>query len=160
MAVELRKCRVSGCSRAHKACGYCDAHYQSQRRLYQRLFLELCGPLPELPGSAQRSCSVKACGNKYHARGYCRKHYQRVLDTGKPDGLDRRRNYPGGAAHITFSLSKQLKAQTIEAARTRGLTLSTFLCELLEDFFRADGEDTEDLDQPLGPSDNPYWKRP
>lgn len=66
---------MNECSKlAHKR-GYCNAHYQSERR---------AGRLGRINGDA---CSVEGCDVMAAARGMCNKHYRRLLAHGDPHAL-------------------------------------------------------------------------
>lgn len=58
----MRLCSVEGCTRKHKARGYCANHYE------QATYHGTC---------TQRTCTVEGCIREHHAKGYCHFHYEK-----------------------------------------------------------------------------------
>lgn len=72
-----RRCTVAGCTKAHRARGYCSAHWLKWRRYGDPLGGVALGPLPE-------RCAAPGCAKAPHSRwkggnAYCNKHYLRML---------------------------------------------------------------------------------
>lgn len=72
-----RKCSVDGCSRPHRARGYCKSHYERWRRGCTENEIET--PIGELEDTRDHSlpdeCSLEGCARDYYARHLCERHY-------------------------------------------------------------------------------------
>lgn len=74
---EERKCSVEGCSRKHKAFGYCDTHY-CQFKKYGEI-----RPLQKREKFKNTICLAEWCSNLAGFKGYCKKHYDQLWRYGK-----------------------------------------------------------------------------
>lgn len=70
-----RTCSIDGCSRQHKARGWCGTHYRRWSQHGDPLLVKQEWTKKGTP------CSHAGCGRPRHggARGYCHLHYQRVM---------------------------------------------------------------------------------
>lgn len=68
-------CLVAGCTKMHRAKGYCTKHYDNFRRHGDPLYVR---PQPT------RICSISECKGRKFAREWCRKHYDRWERYGDP----------------------------------------------------------------------------
>jgi hypothetical protein len=80
-----RTCSIDGCTRPHRARGYCAAHWTLWRKYGDPTRLIGAGPLPD-------RCAAPGCGRKPHSRWrgggpYCNKHYLRMLANGSLEAL-------------------------------------------------------------------------
>ena len=105
------RCKVSGCRRKAHARGFCQKHYDEQRKSRSRQ----AGPRPaarpssgRLPrvapppkpvvvpegdeSMASKLCCVPGCANPHHAKGYCKSHYGQLRRRGSIEDM------PGAAA--------------------------------------------------------------
>lgn len=71
-------CSVEGCTREHKAHGYCNAHSKRWLRTGD-------AGTAEISPRARRetTCTVEGCTRVHRMDGLCRAHYQRMLRTGE-----------------------------------------------------------------------------
>lgn len=116
-------CIVNGCSRRHKALGYCILHYRrvrstgaTDKRVLQRelkckgpncsrmaLRKELCdahyrqqqrtGKLKEIRKEKEK-CNFPGCSRPHRAGGYCDTHYHQQLEGKPPSEIKPRKNSP------------------------------------------------------------------
>ena len=86
----MKKCKVNGCDKKHRAKGFCQFHYDRDR---QNVSFEK----PRRPYSPGKECSIESCNRKAIARGWCSMHHQRWRTRGdanwKPEN---RREYGSG----------------------------------------------------------------
>jgi hypothetical protein len=61
-----RECRVAGCAKSQRTCGYCAAHYMEHRRRER-------GVKPRQKG--RRACAFPGCGRPNFGHGLCSAHY-------------------------------------------------------------------------------------
>lgn len=80
-------CQVEGCTRPHKARGYCQAHYQHYKR-----GVPIRAEIKERDTQPPEHCTAEeGCTNPVKARGLCFVHYQRRLRHGHTRYTDRKR---------------------------------------------------------------------
>lgn len=90
----MRLCQIEGCSKKHKAYGYCSMHY---RRLKTN-------GLSERPRDG-RNCAVKDCSRKCTRNLYCDKHYYRFKRYGDPLIVKERYQIKKYSCHELFEKS-------------------------------------------------------
>lgn len=78
-----RTCSIDGCSRPHKARGWCAAHYGMWQRTGHP------GPVVARYRKPDVACSVDGCTARRYCKGFCRNHYQTMLRHGDPLWFDR-----------------------------------------------------------------------
>ena len=87
-----RTCSIDGCSRAHRAKGYCKMHYYALR--------------PE-------TCSVVGCSGRLKAKGFCNQHYRQGDEVCEycREGFrgDRRRRFCSTGCRIAFGLAQPVE---------------------------------------------------
>jgi calcineurin-like phosphoesterase len=69
----MKNCLVENCENKYVAKGFCQKHYQKNKRLGD--------PLAK---KEMKSCSIENCENKYASKGFCKKHYQKNKRLGDP----------------------------------------------------------------------------
>ena len=79
-------CTISGCTRPHKARGYCQAHYQ----LYKR-GKPLDTEIKTRDTTVYDHCSEEGCDLPVKAKGLCMMHYARTLRHGHTRYTDRKK---------------------------------------------------------------------
>lgn len=79
-------CTVPGCTRPHKARGYCPAHLQRWMR-----GVEVAVPLRARDTTPKEHCSEPDCLEPVKAKGRCKMHYARLLRHGHTKYPDRKR---------------------------------------------------------------------
>lgn len=70
-AKSSKKCSIDGCSKAHRARGYCSMHYGRWKRYADP------NKVAWLVTARGPECSVEGCANGVRARNLCEKHYCR-----------------------------------------------------------------------------------
>lgn len=68
-------CSIDGCTAAHRAKGFCNAHYQRWRKWGS--------PIADRRRMKQ-PCSVEGCDDMAHGHGLCRNHWSRWRKHGDP----------------------------------------------------------------------------
>ena len=69
----MRLCSIEGCSKIHKAKGYCRKHYER--------WFNNGNPLIALRNYEHSdNCSIANCNKPYARRGYCHGHYKRLMN--------------------------------------------------------------------------------
>lgn len=71
--VTQKTCSTEGCTKIHKAQGFCASHYVTEKRR---------GNITKLP--IRTHCSVIGCNRKHKSKGYCSLHVYRFGMTGNP----------------------------------------------------------------------------
>lgn len=79
-------CTVDGCTRAHKARGYCAVHYQHYLR-----GVPVRAEIKTRDRTVYEHCSEEGCQDPVKARGLCMAHYARLLRHGHTRFHDRKR---------------------------------------------------------------------
>ena len=59
----MRKCKVIGCKREHRALGFCSNHYMQWRR-------------KSIARNNQEACKVTGCDRLKYSKEMCFKHYR------------------------------------------------------------------------------------
>ena len=86
----MSKCKFKGCDKLIKARGYCDKHYQIERKSGR---LKLKDSV-----NAGKDCSVEGCPKGAKAAGLCIAHYERKKKYGDPLGAAKPKT--GGACTV------------------------------------------------------------
>lgn len=81
----MRTCSVDGCTRPHKAYGWCGTHYMQWRRH---------GTGTPTKIRVRPPCSIEGCGKRHFGHGYCQMHYSRQQKYGDPHHVERHMNDP------------------------------------------------------------------
>lgn len=72
-----KSCSVDGCTKPHKAHGWCHTHYMRWRRAGS-------DPAIRLPVRAPRTCTIGDCAARHFGHGMCHTHYERWRKWGDP----------------------------------------------------------------------------
>ena len=114
---------MAGCSRPHKARGYCGTHYAQFFRGAE-VVAEIKTRVSEKPPA----CSEPDCGQPVKAKGLCKAHYARFLRHGHTVHRDRKRPpkpcgipgcenwlYAGGLCHAHYLKTRKWKDYGLDA---------------------------------------------
>lgn len=110
-------CQVEGCTRRHKARGYCATHYQHHLR---------CVPIkPEIKTRDRHGppeCTEPDCHGEVKAKGLCKMHYARLLRHGHLSNKARTRPgvecsiegcvlhvYAKGVCHVHYMRKRKMR---------------------------------------------------
>lgn len=78
-------CTAEGCSRKHKARGWCQTHYMMFKRGSE------VGPIKPRERNKPEQCIEEGCNEPVKAKGLCKAHYQRLLRHGHTRYHDRKK---------------------------------------------------------------------
>lgn len=79
-------CTVPGCTRSHKARGYCQTHYVQWRR-----GAEIIPEINARDRNPPETCVEEGCVSPVQAKGLCQMHYARLLRHGHTRYPDRKK---------------------------------------------------------------------
>lgn len=79
-------CTVPGCTRPHKARGYCQTHYAQWKR-----GVEIMPVIRTRDRNPPELCTEPGCSSPVQAKGLCQMHYARLLRYGHTTYRDRKK---------------------------------------------------------------------
>jgi hypothetical protein len=129
MLKEHDTCTMAGCTRPHKARGYCQTHYMQFKR-----GITPVGPIRSRVRDKPPECVEEGCSEPVKAHGLCQKHYQRKLRHGHVNRTDRKKPhvpcaveacdnhaYAKDLCHAHYIKQRKWRAAGVDAARYQEL---------------------------------------